>query len=143
MCFLVKYASLPNASFRWKLKLSSSNHAVANVQLTSPNLYIFLSDDAQTALATAQEKERAATEHALEANTRITSLGSQLATYRQEKSRLEALLEMERARFEAAEEGKSRYMWAAEWVEEAFITAPRKLGQTQKQSTPLERANQN
>ena len=98
-------------------------------------MYIFMSDDAQTALATAQEKERAATEHALEANTRITSLGSQLATYRQEKSRLEALLEMERARFEAAEEGKSRYMWAAEWVEEAFITAPRKLGQTKTKHT--------
>ena len=70
---------------------------------------LFLSDEAQVQLVEAQEKERVATEHALELNSRLTAVESQLATYRQEKTRLEATLEMERARLETAEEAKSRY----------------------------------
>ena len=56
----------------------------------------------------AQEKERVATEHALELNSRLTAVETQLATYRQDKSRLEATLEVERTRIDTAEEAKSR-----------------------------------
>lgn len=66
------------------------------------------SGEAQIQLVEAQEKERVAAEHALELNSRLTAVESQLATYRQDKSRLEATLEVERARLEAAEEARSR-----------------------------------
>lgn len=72
---------------------------------------LFLPDEAQVQLAEAQEKERVATEHALELNSRLTAVESQLATYRQDKSRLEATLEMERTRLETAEEARSRYKY--------------------------------
>lgn len=67
-----------------------------------------LSGEAQIQLVEAQEKERVATEHALELNSRVTAVESQLATYRQDKSRLEATLEVERTRLETAEEARSR-----------------------------------
>lgn len=66
------------------------------------------SGEAQIQLVEAQEKERVAAEHALELNSRLTAVESQLATYRQDKSRLEATLEVERAQLEAAEETRSR-----------------------------------
>lgn len=66
------------------------------------------SGEAQIQLVEAQEKERVAAEHALELNSRLTAVESQLATYRQDKSRLEATLEVERAQLEAAEEARSR-----------------------------------
>lgn len=69
---------------------------------------VLCSDEAQIQLVEAQEKERVSTEHALELNSRVTAVESQLATYRQDKSRLEATLEMERAKLEAAEEATSR-----------------------------------
>lgn len=69
---------------------------------------LLLLDEAQIQLAEAQEKERVATEHALELNSRLTAVESQLSTYRQDKSRLEAALEVERARLDTAEEAKSR-----------------------------------
>lgn len=72
---------------------------------------LFLPDEAQVQLAEAQEKERVATEHALELNSRLTAVESQLVTYRQDKSRLEATLEMERTRLETAEEARSRYKY--------------------------------
>ena len=60
-------------------------------------------------LVEAQEKERVATEHALDLTSRVATVEAQLSTYRQDKSRLEAAFEVERARLEAAEEAKSRY----------------------------------
>lgn len=71
-------------------------------------MLLLLLDEAQIQLAEAQEKERVATEHALELNSRLTAVESQLSTYRQDKSRLEAALKVERARLDTAEEAKSR-----------------------------------
>lgn len=67
-----------------------------------------LPDEAQIQLAEAQEKERVATEHALELKSRLTAVESQLVTYRQDKSRLEAALELERARLDTVEDARSR-----------------------------------
>ncbi len=52
------------------------------------------------------EKERAASEKLLEVNARLASLESQVASLRQDKSRLSAELEMERAKAEVLEEAK-------------------------------------
>ncbi|XP_054763059.2 TATA element modulatory factor-like isoform X2 [Lytechinus pictus] len=64
--------------------------------------------EAQTQLAVSAEKERGAQEAALEASSKVAALESQLAMLRQEKSRLRALLEMEKARVESLEESKTR-----------------------------------
>ncbi|XP_041473381.1 TATA element modulatory factor-like isoform X2 [Lytechinus variegatus] len=64
--------------------------------------------EAQTQLAVSAEKERGAQEAALEASSKVAALESQLAMLRQEKSRLTALLEMEKARVESLEESKTR-----------------------------------
>ena len=69
---------------------------------------LLLIDEAQIQLVEAQEKERVATEQTLELNSRVTAVESQLATYRQDKSRLEAALEVERARLDTVEEARSR-----------------------------------
>ena len=75
--------------------------------LTVADIY-YLLDEARVQLADAHEKERVATEHALELNSRLTAVESQLVTYRQEKSRLEATLEVERAKLDTAEDTRSR-----------------------------------
>ena len=67
--------------------------------MTVADIY-YLLDEARVQLAEAHEKERVATEHALELNSRLTAVESQLVTYRQEKSRLEATLEVERAKLD-------------------------------------------
>lgn len=67
-------------------------------------------DDTQTSLATAQERERIASEYAQELNARVTSLEAQLSNYRQEKARLAAELEMNQTKLEAAEEAKTKYL---------------------------------
>ena len=64
--------------------------------------------ESQTQLASATEKERMVTESALEAGSKLASLESQLALIRQEKSRLVASLEMEKAKVESLEENKHR-----------------------------------
>ena len=64
--------------------------------------------DAQTQLAATTEKERGAQEGALEASSKVAALESQLAMLRQEKSRLSAMLEVEKARVESLEESKTR-----------------------------------
>ncbi|XP_046855541.1 TATA element modulatory factor-like [Xenia sp. Carnegie-2017] len=64
--------------------------------------------DAQTQLATAQEKERAATERSLELSSKLAALESQVSNYRQEKSRIEAELEVERTKLEELEDFKSK-----------------------------------
>ena len=76
--------------------------------LVSSLYFVLLSADAQNQLATAQEKERASTERSIELSSRVVSLESQVANYRQEKSRIEAEFELEKAKLEALEEYKSR-----------------------------------
>ena len=66
--------------------------------------------ESQTQLASATEKERSATESALFAGSKLSSLESQVALLRQEKSRLlQAGLEMAGAKVESLEESKERY----------------------------------
>lgn len=73
-------------------------------------LYKFtVSGEAQSQQATIQEKERAATERSLELNSRVASLESQVGNYRQEKFRIEAELEIEKAKSETLEEFKIRF----------------------------------
>lgn len=64
--------------------------------------------DAQTQLSVAAEKERNATEKALTLQSRVAVLENQTATLRQEKSRLMASLELEKAKAETLEEGQQR-----------------------------------
>ena len=64
--------------------------------------------DAHSQLATAQEKERASTQRSMELTSKVASLESQVANYRQEKSRIEAEFELEKAKLEALEDFKSR-----------------------------------
>ena len=66
----------------------------------------FISAEAQGQLAAAVEKERVASEKVIDINARLTSLESQVNSLRQEKSRLSAELEMERAKAEVLEETK-------------------------------------
>ena len=70
--------------------------------------FALISGDAQSQLATAQEKERAATERSIDLSSRVASLESQVANYRQEKSRIEAEFELEKAKLEELEDFKSR-----------------------------------
>lgn len=102
----VTYATRPLLRQIENLQSSYGNHT-QTWERVERNLTERL-NEAQVQLVEAQEKERVATEHALELNSRLTAVESQLATYRQEKTRLEATLEMERARLETAEEAKSR-----------------------------------
>ena len=64
--------------------------------------------EAQTQLGVAAEKERNATEKALTLQSRVAVLQNQTATLRQEKSRLMASLELEKAKAETLEEGQQR-----------------------------------
>jgi hypothetical protein len=65
--------------------------------------------EAQTQLATAIEKERFASEKQMESSMRLSSLESQISSLRQERSRLLAELDVERAKVELAEEAKHKY----------------------------------
>ena len=64
--------------------------------------------DAQTQLSAAVEKERSATEKALTHQSRVTHLEKQIASLRQDNSRLTASLELERAKAETLEDGQQR-----------------------------------
>lgn len=64
--------------------------------------------DAQAQLAGAVEKERSTTETAMMATSKVSSLESQLALLRQEKSKLLASLEMEKMKAQSLEEQKDR-----------------------------------
>lgn len=64
--------------------------------------------EAQAQLAAAVEKERSGCEKVLEASMRLATLDSQVTSLRQEKSRLQAQLEMERTKVQLLEESKSR-----------------------------------
>ena len=84
---------------------------------TIPCVYRFIAD-AQTQLATAQEKERAATEKSLELSSKLAALESQVSNYRQEKSRIEAELEVERTKLEELEDFKSKCVsWSLYYVQ--------------------------
>ncbi len=87
-----------------------STLSLANQQLHmfTETVPYFLVADAQTQLASAVEKERAASEKVLDSTTRLKALESQVAGLRQEKSRLSAQLEMERAKAEVLEESKMK-----------------------------------
>lgn len=56
----------------------------------------------------AQEKERTASQGVSELNARITRLESQVSSYRAERSRLEAELELERNKVGTLEDASSR-----------------------------------
>ncbi|KAM4023060.1 TATA element modulatory factor [Anomaloglossus baeobatrachus] len=64
--------------------------------------------ESQTWLASAIEKERAATEELLSAKTQISAIESQNSLLRQEKSRYQAQLEVEKSRLSTMEEEYSR-----------------------------------
>jgi len=59
-------------------------------------------------LLKAQEKERTASRGVSELNAQITRLESQVSTYRTERSRLEANLELERTKVGTLEDATSR-----------------------------------
>ncbi|XP_013402837.1 TATA element modulatory factor isoform X2 [Lingula anatina] len=63
--------------------------------------------DAQSQLAVAVERERTASEKVLELQSKVSALETQNASLRQEKSRLMAQLEMEKAKVEMLEDAKS------------------------------------
>lgn len=64
--------------------------------------------DAQAQLAGAVEKERSTTETAMMATSKVSSLESQLALLRQEKSKLLAAVEVEKLKNQTLEEQKER-----------------------------------
>lgn len=77
--------------------------------------------EAQTLLAAAVEKERAATEELLLFKTQISSAESQISLLRQEKSRLQAQLEVEKTRLSKVEEEHSRYQVELENVKSEYV----------------------
>ena len=72
--------------------------------------------EAQSQLTAAVEKERSSTEKALTLQSRVTQLEKQTASLRQEKSRLTAALELEKAKAETLEEGQQRYILIVIWL---------------------------
>lgn len=64
--------------------------------------------EAQSSLAAAVEKERNATESSMMATSKVSSLESQLALIRQEKSKLMAAVEVEKTKAQSLEEQKER-----------------------------------
>ena len=64
--------------------------------------------EAQTQLSIAVEKERSSTEKTLTLQSRVTALEKQTALLRQDKSRLTASLELEKAKAETLEESQQR-----------------------------------
>ena len=71
-------------------------------------LALTLTDEAQMSLATAQEKERLASEQLMEVSARVAGVESQLTSLKQERSRLAAQLEMERTKIEVLEDAKTK-----------------------------------
>ncbi|XP_038063639.1 TATA element modulatory factor-like [Patiria miniata] len=92
--------------------------------------------ESQAQLASSTEKERNATECALIAESKLSSLESQLALLRQDKSRLQAGLEMERAKLETLEEGKEREMVH---TEAQISTYTKALEEAQREKAHLEK----
>lgn len=78
-------------------------------------------DEAQSQLLTAQEKERLASRNVSELSSRITRLESQVNSYRTERARLEAELEIERTKVGSLEDTNSRL--EKTYLFKSYITA--------------------
>ncbi|XP_035695818.1 TATA element modulatory factor-like [Branchiostoma floridae] len=87
--------------------------------------------ESQSQLAEASEKERMATETMMETKARLTSLESKCALLRQEKSRLLAEIEMERAKVTNMEDARHR--------EQAQLEALQKTSEKQKEDWTKEK----
>ncbi|CAH1273984.1 TMF1 [Branchiostoma lanceolatum] len=87
--------------------------------------------ESQSQLAEASEKERMATETMMETKARLTSLESKCALLRQEKSRLLAEIEMERAKVNNMEDARHR--------EQAQLEALQKTSEKQKEDWTKEK----
>ncbi|KAI8512298.1 TATA element modulatory factor 1 [Branchiostoma belcheri] len=87
--------------------------------------------ESQSQLAEASEKERMATETMMETRARLTSLESKCALLRQEKSRLLAEIEMERAKVNNMEDARHR--------EQAQLEALQKTSEKQKEDWTKEK----
>ena len=68
----------------------------------------FTTADAQTSLALAQEKERAATEKLTEVNSRCIAVEASISLLRQEKAQLVAQQESNRRRIDMLEDRRAR-----------------------------------
>ncbi|OCT85945.1 hypothetical protein XELAEV_18024114mg [Xenopus laevis] len=79
--------------------------------------------ESQTLLASAVEKERASTEELLAFKTQISAIESQNSLLRQEKSRLQAQLEVEKNRLLKLEEDHSRNQVELETIKMEFMKA--------------------
>ncbi|OCT83464.1 TATA element modulatory factor [Xenopus laevis] len=79
--------------------------------------------ESQTLLASAVEKERASTEEVLTFKTQISAIESQNSLLRQEKSRLQAQLEVEKSRLLKMEEDHSRNQVELENIKLEFMKA--------------------
>ena len=105
------------------------SEAVAH--LARPHFKVFLllslAAEAQSQLASATEKERQASEKVLELNMRLASLESQVPGLRQERSRLQAQLEMERAKVEVLEESKQKLVICSTEQERIQCSATERL----------------
>ena len=77
-------------------------------KLTLLTSIMLLAAEAQTSLALAQEKERAATEKLTEVSSRCTALEASNTQMRQEKALLSAQLESNRHRMEMLEDRRAR-----------------------------------
>ena len=66
------------------------------------------SAEAQNQLATATEKERIASENAMESSSRINILDTQLSSLKQEKSKLTAELEMCKIKLSTLQDERNR-----------------------------------
>ena len=61
-------------------------------------------------LAIAQEKERLACEQLMDVSTRLHTLESQLSSLKQERSRLQAQLQMDKTSIEVLEDAKNKWV---------------------------------
>ena len=86
------------------------NSAVNNSSISLNNICVYLvfAAEAQQSLAAEKERERVASEQLLEVNTRVTTLESQVASLRQERSKMAAQLEVERSKVEMLEDAKNK-----------------------------------
>ena len=90
------------------LLLRRAVYIICNLYVIIVVIFMPSSVEAQSQLSLAVEKERSATEKSMTLQSRVTQLERQAATLRQEKSRLTASLELERAKAETLEESQQR-----------------------------------
>ncbi|KAL1790206.1 TATA element modulatory factor isoform X1 [Sigmodon hispidus] len=90
--------------------------------------------ESQTLLASAVERERAATEELLANKIQMSSVESQNALLRQENSRLQAQLESEKNKLRKLEDENNRYQVELENIKDEYV---RTLEETRKEKTLL------